>query len=264
VSRQSNQTLPNVMLEKGLFDDLKIVDLMDKYGPTGFTIYASLLMKINNDRGYYTQMTPSLAISIQRDIGSKWISREKVIEVINFLAQCDLISSSLLEKGVLTSVGIQRRYLDTKKKSRAVGYSTEEHWLLDKSPDDNPLPHTNSNSCNSNSDKCNNNADKCNSNSLYKEKNKMNIRGSRYGLHSLVELTQDEYDRLYREIGESALKDYVNRLDSWLTKKPVSGSHANVILKWYTQDRPRNEATVKDEESSRLNALFADITEENI
>jgi len=92
----------------------------------------------------------------------------------------------------------------------------------------------------------------------------MNIRGSRYGLHSLVELTQDEYDRLYREIGESALKDYVNRLDSWLTKKPVSGSHANVILKWYTQDRPRNEATVKDEESSRLNALFADITEENI
>ena len=250
MSRQSNQTLPNVMLEKGLFDDLKIVDLMDKYGPTGFTIYASLLMKINNDRGYYTQMTPSLAISIQRDIGSKWISREKVIEVINFLAQCDLISSSLLEKGVLTSVGIQRRYLDTKKKSRAVGYSTEEHWLLDKSPADKLLPHTNS--------------DKCNSNSLYKEKNKMNIRGSRYGLHSLVELTQEEYGRLYKDIGESALKDYINRLDSWLTKKPVSGSHANVILKWYTQDKPRNEATVSNEELIEHNKLFADITEENI
>lgn len=264
MSRQSNQTLPNVMLEKGLFDDLKIVDLMDKYGPTGFTIYVSLLMKINNDRGYYTQMTPSLAISIQRDIGSKWISREKVIEVINFLAQCDLISSNLLEKGVLTSVGIQRRYLDTKKKSRAVGYSTEEFWLLDESPADKLLPHTNSNSCNSNSDKCSNNADKCSNNSLYKEKNKMNIRCSSYGLHSLVQLTQDEYDRLYKEIGESALKDYINRLDSWLTKKPVSGSHANVILKWYTQDKPKKGTTVSDEELIEHNKLFADITEENI
>lgn len=47
------QTLPNVMLEKGLFDDLKVLDLMETYGCVGFTVYVSLLLKIADDKGYY-------------------------------------------------------------------------------------------------------------------------------------------------------------------------------------------------------------------
>ena len=174
MARQSIQTLPNVMLEKGLFDDLKVLDLMEKYGCVGFTVYVSLLMKIADDKGYYTQMSTSLVVSIQRDIGNKWISRDKIIEVINFLAQCNLISSNLLKKGVLTSVGIQRRYLDVKVKSRAKGYSIEKYWLLSENETDNPIKRNNNEIEHNNPDKCNNNADKCGNNSLCKDKDKMN------------------------------------------------------------------------------------------
>ena len=174
MSRTSEQTLPNVMLEKGLFDDLKVLDLLETFGCIGFTVYVSLLFKIADDKGYYTQMTPSLVVSIQRDIGSKWISREKVIEVINFLAQCDLISSNLLEKGVLTSVGIQRRYLSVKRKSRSKGFSTEKYWLLDESQGDNPIEYDKDEIERNKADKCSNKADKCSNNSDIK------IRGRKH------------------------------------------------------------------------------------
>lgn len=170
MSRTSEQTLPNVMLEKGLFDDLKVLDLLETFGCLGFTVYVSLLFKIADDKGYYTQMTPSLVVSIQRDIGSKWVSREKVIEVINFLAQCDLISSNLLEKGVLTSVGIQRRYLSVKRKSRSKGFSTEKYWLLDESQADNPIEYNKDEIERNKADKCNIKTDKCNNNSDIKIK----------------------------------------------------------------------------------------------
>ena len=166
--RHSTQTLPNVMLESGLFDDEKIVELMDKTGPLGFTIYTSLLFKIKNSMGYYTQMKPSLITAIQRDIGSKWASRDKIIEVIDVLGQGDLISSNLLSEGVVTSVGIQRRYLDTKKKKRAIGFSIEKYWLLSENETnddaDSGIPCKKLNSCNNNPHSCSNNPDKCNNN----------------------------------------------------------------------------------------------------
>lgn len=43
MSRTSVQTLPNVMLEKGVFDDLKVFDLLEAYGCVGFTVWISLL-----------------------------------------------------------------------------------------------------------------------------------------------------------------------------------------------------------------------------
>lgn len=90
-----------------------------------------------------------------------------------------------------------------------------------------------------------------------------NRRGSvGHGLHGNVYLTETEYDRLLKELGESALKDYINRLDSWLTKKSVSGSHANVILKWYTHDKPKVETP--DYNAAKLNDIFNSLTEEEI
>ena len=104
-------------------------------------------------------------------------------------------------------------------------------------------------------------------NRIERNRIEVNIRGgsSNYGLHKLVTLTETEYGRLREEIGEAALKDYINRLDSWLTKKPVSGSHANVILKWYNQDaKDRPKSAGQTVGAADLNALFGDVTEENI
>lgn len=89
---------------------------------------------------------------------------------------------------------------------------------------------------------------------------------NRYGLHGKVNLTQSEYDSLSVELGESALKDYIERLDGWLINKAVSRPHANVILKWYREDRHRQSSTPtsSDTDMSQLNEHFNSLTEEEI
>ena len=89
--------------------------------------------------------------------------------------------------------------------------------------------------------------------------------GSSYGLHGKVHLTADEYGRIREEIGERALKDYINRLDSWLTGHKISGSHANVILKWYTKDNmDKPKGTGQTVSAVDVNALFGEVTEDTI
>lgn len=231
MARTSNQTLPNVMLEKGLFDDLKVLDLFEAYGCVGFTVWISLLFKIADDKGYYTQMSPSLITAIQRDIGNKWVNRDKIIGVINGMLECELLDSSLFKQGVLTSVGIQRRYLDVKRKSRAKGFSTEKFWLLDENPADSPIECNNDEIEHNNADKCSNNSDKCSNNSAIK------VTGRIKEFKVAVGLSDDEYKELCEKIGKNDCDYYIERVKAFKVKHPeASFSPKATILKWHRED----------------------------
>ena len=78
-------------------------------------------------------------------------------------------------------------------------------------------------------------------------------------------MTAEEYGRIREEIGEIALKDYINRLDSWLTGHKISGNHANVILKWYNNDnRDKPNGAGQTVSAVDVNALFGEVTEDTI
>lgn len=105
-------------LDIDLFDDDKILDLINEYGPLGEVVYLRILCLIYRNGYYYKfQTMDKLAARLIKSIGNKWVRDKQVIlQIIPFLAECNLLSSELMQENVLTSVGIQRRYLNVAKR----------------------------------------------------------------------------------------------------------------------------------------------------
>ena len=159
MARKSEQTLDFWQFDTGLFDDGKIIDLNDKYGPVGEAIYFRILSHIAKSNGYYACFDKTLVLLVYRSIGNKWIkSRQFIEEVIFYCGECGLFDVRLLQRKIISSRGIQRRWLYAKKKSRARGYSTTEFWLLNEKEPQHGAPYDSENYCNNNSDNCNNNS----------------------------------------------------------------------------------------------------------
>lgn len=119
------------------YDDFKIMDLMNEYGPLGQTIFDVLLTMIYHEGYYLAVPIDKIAAKIVRIIGSRWVpKKEIVVQVIRFCADIGLIDKDLLSQDVITSVGIQERY--AKATVRRQSY-TKEYWLLDKNEIEKPL-----------------------------------------------------------------------------------------------------------------------------
>ena len=79
MSRTSSQRLDFWQFEVALFNDMKMVDLNEKYGTLGEAVYFRILSYIADSEGYYAVLSDSLVLSIYRSIGSKWIKDKRVI-----------------------------------------------------------------------------------------------------------------------------------------------------------------------------------------
>ncbi len=115
------------------YQDDRIVDLLDEYGPLGQTIYDVLLSMVYRE-GYCLEMEPDrLARQITHWIGREWVgSREKVLEVLDFLAGVGLIDEGLYRQGVVTSAAIQRRYDEVAARRKT---DRSKYWLLEQKPE---------------------------------------------------------------------------------------------------------------------------------
>ena len=112
--------------------DDRIMDLLDAYGPLGQTVYDVMLTMVYRE-GYYLEMAPDrLARQIIRWIGSRWVeSREKVVEVLGFIAEVGLVDKALYRQGVITSAAIQRRYDEVAARRKT---DRSKYWLLEAEP----------------------------------------------------------------------------------------------------------------------------------
>ncbi len=117
------------------YDDLKIIDLMNEYGPLGQTIYDIVVSMVYHE-GYflefsdYEQLKEKLPIKIIKTIGNRWEnSKNHVLQVILSCADIGLFNKDLLMQGVITSVGIQRRYDEVTVRSKV---QKNKYRLIDK------------------------------------------------------------------------------------------------------------------------------------
>lgn len=101
-------------LDVALFEDIKIKKLRRKHGQLGLVVYLNLLCRIYKE-GYYLEFNDldELCYDISEQITSDNQSRDisKIRRVILDIGQCGLIDSVNLEKGVITSYGIQKQYI---------------------------------------------------------------------------------------------------------------------------------------------------------
>lgn len=112
------------------WDDFKIMDLVNEYGPLGYCIYDIVRDEVYRN-GYYLEVSlDNLARLIVRKIGNRWIKDKGLVrQVIQYCADIGLFNNALLAQSVITSVGIQRRYSEVTVRNKV---NTDKYWLLEK------------------------------------------------------------------------------------------------------------------------------------
>lgn len=111
-------------------NDFKIMDLLNQYGPLGYTIYDFCLQYVY-ENGYFLDVPlQQVYLTLCRDIGAKWIKNKNLVgQVIDYCADIGLFDKDLLRQNVMTSVGIQRRYDSVTVRNKV---DKSEFWLLGK------------------------------------------------------------------------------------------------------------------------------------
>ena len=111
-------------------NDFKIMDLLNRYGPLGYTIYDFCLQYVY-ENGYFLDVPlQQVCLTLCRDIGAKWIKNKNLVgQVIDYCADIGLFDKDLLRQNVMTSVGIQRRYDSVTVRNKV---DKSEFWLLGK------------------------------------------------------------------------------------------------------------------------------------
>ncbi len=130
MARPPKKSLDYFPKDVNFYDDDKIIDLLDEYGPVGVTVYDVILTLVYKN-GYYLEIPVSkLATLIVRIIGSKWIrQKDFVVRVIDYCADIGLFDNALLAQNVITSEGIQRRYSEITVRNKV---DISKYWLLKK------------------------------------------------------------------------------------------------------------------------------------
>ena len=115
------------------YEDDRIIDLLNEYGPLGNTIYDVILTMVYTE-GYYLEIPKErLVQKIIRQIGNRWVNKKDLVwQVVCFCADIGLLHDGLLRHGIITSAGIQRRYAAVTGRNKV---NKDHYWLLDESPE---------------------------------------------------------------------------------------------------------------------------------
>lgn len=113
------------------YEDLKVFSLMTKYGPLGVTVYDIVLTMIYREGYYIEAPIQIIAMQVARYLG-KWCDNvDKIVQIIHYCAELDLLSRDFLCNGVITSAAIQRRYAEITSRNKV---DKTKYWLLDEQP----------------------------------------------------------------------------------------------------------------------------------
>ena len=140
----SSMGLDYFNIDINIFSDGKILKLMNRYGPVGFISYITILAHVYAN-GYYLEYTieDTTQLLLSR-IGGKYFSgKNKIQELILYLAHIDLIDMEMLHHHVVTSKGIQKRFVKMTKKRQNQDLS--KYWIIENEKNSNVVKAINSN-----------------------------------------------------------------------------------------------------------------------
>ncbi|MBO5164129.1 MAG: DUF4373 domain-containing protein [Ruminococcus sp.] len=131
MARPRKKGLDYFPLDTDIFEDDKLFDVQNDYGPLGEVIYIRLLCLVYKNGYYYRfESLDKLAAMMMRSIGNRWAKDKKTVkDVILYLAKINLFSSELMQRNVITSRSIQERYLLAveRRQSKIVEYNLLEN-----------------------------------------------------------------------------------------------------------------------------------------
>lgn len=102
-------------MDTGIFSDRKIRKLLKTFGAPGYLVYNFVLCEIYKDKGYFVECNEDFLFDIADTLN---LNEVTVKDIIRFCSQNLLFDNSIYQdSNVLTSSGIQKRYLEVKSRS---------------------------------------------------------------------------------------------------------------------------------------------------
>ena len=132
--RPPKRGLDYFYLDVDIFDDERIMKLLDKFSTDGLAVYIAILCIVYKN-GYYFEADSeeSIVRKIYKELYTDRISRHRVREVLQFCGVVSLLDSRLLCANVVTSPAIQRRYNAVTVRNKA---DKSKYWLLSESEEE--------------------------------------------------------------------------------------------------------------------------------
>lgn len=243
MARQFKEGLDYFELDCVLDDNMRL--LQAEFGLKGFAIVVKLWQKIYSGRGYYCEWNKDIALLFMSDNGLNG-EANFIEEVIQCCFKRDILSREMFEKyGILTSRGIQKRYLNAV--SRRENIVLKNEYLLVEVRNKIINVSNNSNNVDNNS----NNVDSNSQSRGEKRKEKKRREKEReeaphtllYGSFNNVNITEEQYNEILNtyENGQSKIdkiseylananKDFKNhyalickiaRDDNWIRRRKI-------------------------------------------
>lgn len=131
MARPKRKGLDYFPMDIDIFEEEKLFDVQNQYGPIGEVVYIRLLCLIYKNGYYYPfEDLDRLSALLVKSIGNRWVNDKKEVrEIIGFLVECGLFSEEMMQKKVLTSHGIQRRFWSATERRHSL--RVEEYSLID-------------------------------------------------------------------------------------------------------------------------------------
>lgn len=113
------------------YQDDKVQLVESRHGIAGSSFAHRLLCKVYNLDGYYCVWNDDICHLMERQV-AKEVNAKEIDKIVHSLAEFDFFDAGMLEKyGILTSRGIQRRYMEAKKRNQSFEMRGEYLLALD-------------------------------------------------------------------------------------------------------------------------------------
>lgn len=130
MARPKKEGLDYFPFDVNFFEDIKIRRLLVLCGPLSASVYISLLCSIYQGKGYYIESDDDLSFLIADTLG---IKEDEAADSISKTIKVGLFDENkFINHGILTSEGIQRRYIMATDRRKKIDLITE-FLLLPKS-----------------------------------------------------------------------------------------------------------------------------------
>lgn len=212
-------------------NDTKIDELIEAQGWTGFSIYFYLCQKAYASDGYFYRWSYANSATTARRMGGG-IGSETIRQVVGLCLQIGLFDKRLFDReGILTSRGIQRRYMAAIQK-RSFKEVEGKLWLLNEKESEGLIVVP------ENSDSLPENAYSLPENTTKESRvKKSKVKESKAEETASPFLAPSALDKLVSDYGKEIVDKYADRVNSWYAEKgrPVTDLAATV-RKWLEQD----------------------------
>ena len=259
----------------GMTNDDKLSDLRMEYGSVAIDVWLTLLDLIYGDKGYYIEYKDEktknrVVWKILGIVRGKYPpTPETVMAIIEDLVACELFSGDLFKSGILSSKRIQEQFYQATVERKAVEINLD-YWLLDvekmkklssrsnilRSFDSRPTIEENQPIIEENRPILP--QSKVKKSKVKESKVEYNKADKppkhKYGDYKHVLLTDEQYNKLVSDYGESTITEYIKKVDDWIQLKgetPYKDFNL-AIRNWLSKDNITNKEAEPNGADSKL------------